>query len=130
LNNITIPRKIYLRGFKVIPSVIYFFNWLPQLLFKKGKKHMRKKNKFSFKNLIIFMTIIYVGYIVVSTQISMNKIKAEVNVKQQEFGKVQEKNQKLQDEVNMSKTDAYYEKLARERLGLVKPGEAPVTEKK
>lgn len=91
---------------------------------------MRKKYKFSFKNIIIFIAIIYAGYILVSTQISMNKIKAEVNVKQQELKKVQDKNQKLQDEVNMSKTDAYYEKLARERLGLVKPGEAPVTEKK
>lgn len=91
---------------------------------------MRKKNKFSFKNIVIFIAIIYVGYIVISTQISMNKIKAEINVKQQELEKVKEKNQKLQDDVNMTKTDAYYEKLARERLGLVKQGEAPVTEKK
>lgn len=91
---------------------------------------MRKKNIFSLKNLIILFVILYVGYILVSTQISMNKIKAEVKVKQQELEKVEEKNQKLQGEVNMSKTDAYYEKLARERLGLVKPGEAPVTEKK
>jgi cell division protein FtsL len=91
---------------------------------------MRKKKKFSFKNIVIVIAILYVGYIVISTQISMNKIKAEVKVRQQELEKVQEKNQKLQDEVNMIKTEAYYEKLARERLGLVKPGEAPVTEKK
>jgi Septum formation initiator len=91
---------------------------------------MRKKNKFSFKKVVIFIAIIYVGYIVISTQISMNKIKAEINVKQQELETVKERNQKLQDEVNMTKTDAYYEKLARERLGLVKQGEAPVTEKK
>lgn len=91
---------------------------------------MRKKKKFSFKNIIIVLAALYAGYIIVSTQISMNKIKAEVNIRQQELEKVKEKNQKLQDEVNMSKTDAYYEKLARERLGLIKPGEAPVTEKK
>lgn len=90
---------------------------------------MRKKKKFSFKNIVMVLAVLYVGYIVFSTQISMNKIKTEVKVRQQELEKVKEKNQKLQDEVNMSKTEAYYEKLARERLGLVKPGEAPVTEK-
>jgi len=91
---------------------------------------MRKKKKFSFKNIVIVIATLYVGYIVISTQISMNKIKSEIKVRQQEFAKVKEKNQKLQDEVNMSKTEAYYEKLARERLGLIKPGKAPVTEKK
>jgi cell division protein FtsB len=82
--------------------------------------------------IVIFIAIIYALYIVISTQISMNKIKAEIGVKQQEFGTVKDKNQKLQDEVNMTKIDpnSYYEKLARERIGLVKPGETPVAEKK
>lgn len=93
---------------------------------------MSKKNKFSFMKIVIFIAIIYALYIVISTQISMNKIKAEISVKQQEFGTVKDKNQKLQDEVNMTKIDpnSYYEKLARERIGLVKPGETPVAEKK
>lgn len=91
---------------------------------------MRKKKRFNFKSILIILVFVYIGYIVVSTQISMNKIKAEIQLKQVELAKIKDNNQKLQDEVNMSKTDAYYEKLARERLGLVKPGEAPVTEKK
>lgn len=91
---------------------------------------MRKKKRFNFKSILIILVFVYIGYIVVSTQISMNKIKAEIQLKQVELAKIKDNNQKLQDEVNMSKTDAYYEKLARERLGLVKPGETPVTEKK
>ncbi|MCS4481924.1 septum formation initiator family protein [Clostridium botulinum] len=36
------------------------------------------------------------------------------------------KNQKLQDEVKLSKSKDYIEKLARERLRLIKKGETPV----
>lgn len=88
------------------------------------------KKKFNLKTILIVLIFAYVGYILVSTQISMIKIKKDLNVRQQELNKLKEKNQKLQDEVDMSKTDAYIEKLARERLGLVKEGETPVIEKK
>lgn len=85
--------------------------------------------KLSLKNILLSLAAIYVGYILVTTQLSMNKIKAQIEVKQQELSKTKETNQKLQDEVNMSETGAYIEKLARERLGLVKEGETPVIKK-
>jgi cell division protein FtsB len=56
----------------------------------------------------------------------MNKIKAQINEKNIEMESLKVKNRKLQDEVNMSKSDAYIEKLAREKLKLIKPGESPV----
>jgi cell division protein FtsB len=82
--------------------------------------------KLKLKRIFIIFASVYIGYILASTQVSIIKIKKELGVKQQEFEKLKEKNQKLQDEVNMSKTDAYIEKLARERLGLIKEGETPV----
>lgn len=97
--------------------------------FKKHKGVKRMRKKFRLRNLLIVAAVLYVGYVFVSTQLAMNKIKHEINVKQQELAKLKDKNQKLQDEVDMSKTDSYIEKLARERLGLVKPGEAPVVPK-
>lgn len=40
------------------------------------------------------------------------------------------KNQKLQEEVKMSNSNVYIEKLAREKLGLIKQGETPVIDNK
>ncbi len=37
----------------------------------------------------------------------------------------QEKNRLLQEQINLLGTDEYIEKLAREQLGLIKPGEIP-----
>jgi len=56
----------------------------------------------------------------------MYSINRQIEQVEQEEQSVMEKNQKLKDEVKMSKSDSYIEKLARERLGLVKPGETPV----
>jgi cell division protein FtsL len=88
---------------------------------------MRKK--FKLKRVVIIAALLYVGYILVSTQIAMNKIKQQLEVKQQELADVKYKNTMLQDEVKMSKTDAFIEKLARETLGLIKKGETPVIKK-
>jgi cell division protein FtsB len=56
----------------------------------------------------------------------MYSINRQIEQVEQEEQGVLEKNQKLKDEVKMSKSDFYIEKLARERLGLIKPGETPV----
>jgi cell division protein FtsB len=56
----------------------------------------------------------------------MYSINRQIEQVEQEKQSVMDKNQKLKDEVKMSKSDSYIEKLARERLGLVKPGETPV----
>lgn len=88
------------------------------------------KKKVSLRKVLIVLFSVYVCYIIGSTQISMIKIRKELNVRQQELTKLQEKNEKLQDEVKMSKTDDYIEKLARERLGMIKDGETPVIPKK
>jgi cell division protein FtsL len=88
---------------------------------------MRKK--FKLKKVVVIAALFYVGYILVSTQIAMNKIKQQLEVKQQELADVKYKNTMLQDEVKMSKTDAFIEKLARETLGLIKKGETPVIKK-
>ncbi|MCM8709562.1 septum formation initiator family protein [Clostridium sp. SYSU_GA19001] len=85
--------------------------------------------KLNLKKVLIILASCYVGYILVSTQLVMVKIKKEIKVNQQELSKLKQKNQQLQDEVNISKTDAYIEKLARERLGLIKEGETPVISK-
>lgn len=89
---------------------------------------MRKKIK--GKNIIFAFLICYACYIFINQQITMHKIKDDIASKKIEEQKTKEKNKKLQDEVKMSKTDMYIEKLARERLGLTKQGETPVIDTK
>jgi cell division protein FtsB len=60
----------------------------------------------------------------------MSKISNDIANKKLEEQKIKETNKKLQDEVKMSSSDAYIEKLARERLGLIKQGETPVIDKR
>ncbi|WP_027625375.1 FtsB family cell division protein [Clostridium lundense] len=84
------------------------------------------KKILNFKKAFFITLIFYVCYVFVNQQITINNIKAQINEKNVEMEKLKEKNRKLQDEVNMSKTDLYIEKLAREKLKLIKPGENPV----
>lgn len=88
------------------------------------------KRKIKGKNVIFVLIVSYVCYIFVSQQITMRNIKNQIADKKIEEQKSKEKNQKLQDEVKMSKSDMYVEKLARERLGLIKQGETPVIDTK
>lgn len=80
---------------------------------------------------MIFVCILfYACYIFINQQIAIHKIKNEITQKKLEEQKVKDKNKKLQDEVKMSESDMYIEKLARERLGLIKQGEIPVIDTK
>jgi len=56
----------------------------------------------------------------------MNRIKKETQEKTAELQKVKETNEKLTEEINMSQTDEYNEKLAREKLNMIKDGEKSV----
>lgn len=89
------------------------------------------KKKMSLSKILILAILIYSAVSVVIQQIKINKIKNEISVQTEELKSVKEVNQKLQDEVQMSKTsDAYLEKLARERLEYIKNGETPVINSK
>lgn len=86
------------------------------------------KNK-KIKNLLLVILLGYVGYILVSQQIIMHRQKKEIKAYNVEAQKLKDENKKLQDEINLSKSDKYIEKLAREKLGLVKEGETPVIDR-
>lgn len=85
-----------------------------------------RKGKFNIKTIGLIIAAFYVGSIFISQRINSYKLNVEISKQQLELEKLKEKNQRLQDEVKMSKTEAYMEKLARERLGLIKEGETPV----
>lgn len=88
------------------------------------------KKNMNLKKMVFFILLIYAGYIFANQQIIMGNIKKQIIQRKTELESLQEKNQKLQDEVKMSKSDSYIEKLAREKLKLVKEGEIPVINSK
>lgn len=88
------------------------------------------KKKIKVKAIVLFLLMGYICYVFINQQVTMYKIKNQINTLTAEKQKVMEKNQKLQDEIKLSKTDEYIEKLARERLGLIKQGETPVINNK
>lgn len=89
---------------------------------------MRKR--LTLKNIIIALIIAYSGISVVNQQVKVNQIKKQMAKEEIELSTLKEKNQKLQDEVDLSKTNLYIEKIARERLGYVKGNEIPVINNK
>ncbi|MEW9096708.1 MAG: septum formation initiator family protein [Clostridiaceae bacterium] len=84
-------------------------------------KKLGKLNKVFF-----FMLAFYVCFILGKQQMTMRNIKAQIDGKNIEIEKLEDKNEKLKDEVEMTKSDEYIEKLAREKLNLIKPGESAV----
>ena len=86
------------------------------------------KKKSIIKKLIIFAFIIFFAWSYVNQFITMKKIEVEIADKQSQLEEVQEKNERLQEEVEKinSNSASYLEKLARERLGMIKPGEKVV----
>jgi cell division protein FtsB len=88
------------------------------------------KKKFNIKGLVLIFVLVYVSYLFIQQQATMSRQKKELQKYNVELQKKKEEKKTLQDEVELSKTDKYIEKLAREILGLVKEGETPVMDNK
>ncbi|WP_392486003.1 FtsB family cell division protein [Haloimpatiens sp. FM7315] len=84
------------------------------------------RNKLNAKNVLFCFLVLYVIYIFANQQIVIARIKAEKNSKEKELTEMRQKNKELQDKVQMSKSDSYIERLAREKLNFIKKGETPV----
>lgn len=85
-------------------------------------------NKLIIKRLIIIGFIIFFVFSYFRQNIEMKRIEKEIADKQSQLEEVQAKNERLKDEVDRINSDSadYLERLARERLGMIKPGEKVV----
>lgn len=85
-----------------------------------------KVSKKRVKIVLVLVASIYFSYTFISQQVTISRIKKNIADRKKEYTVLQQKNQALQDEIKLSKNDVYTEKLARERLGLIKQNETPV----
>lgn len=82
--------------------------------------------KLNFKLLIgIGITVIFVGTLI-SQEITKKRLSEEKIKVEKELQDLKSKNQELTEEFDDSQTDEYIERLARERLGMIKEGETVI----
>jgi len=89
----------------------------------------RRSFNFSRSRLPALVALLLLGYLAItfSSQFSrLSVLQKNVDSIQQEVQELKQKNAALREELQMVQSDAYIEKTAREKLGLVKPGETRV----
>ncbi|MFT8347714.1 FtsB family cell division protein [Clostridium saccharoperbutylacetonicum] len=86
------------------------------------------KKKLILKRVIIVGFIVFFAVSYIRQSITISRIQKEIDSKQLQLDEINQKNQRLQDEAEKINSDSpdYLEKLARERLGMIKPGEKVV----
>jgi cell division protein DivIC len=85
------------------------------------------KNLFGLNwfTVVLLLIVAYFGYVGWQQQVNLSKIKAEKAEIETKFETVKEKNNALKAERDSLQSPENVEKIAREELGLVKPGEMP-----
>ena len=87
-----------------------------------SKKNKRKKPGIWWK-LLFIIAAIYAAYVIIDNQFYINKYSAEEKHYLQQIEEEREKIRELEKTKELVDTDYYIEKMAREKLGMVKPGE-------
>lgn len=83
---------------------------------------MRKK--ITFKGIVFILLFLAFGFNLVKQTIAIKRINNDIAEKSEQLNEKKEENRKLQAELERVQSNYdYLEKLARERLGLIKEGE-------
>lgn len=95
-----------------------------------GKRSRPKKSfNLSRSRIPVLVGVFLLAYMAFSFYSQFNKLanmRNDVSSIQQQVDDLQQKNASLRDELRMVQSDAYIEKTAREKIGLIKPGETRV----
>lgn len=85
------------------------------------------KKNVNLKGIIIVLVIGFFSISVIKQVIVLKRIKSDISTQAQELEELKRKNIKLQAELDRAQSNnEYLEKLARERLGLIKEGEQQI----
>lgn len=93
------------------------------------RRAVRKSYKLSKSRFSYLLVIFLLSYVAVTFSAQFSKLAAmqrSVTSMQREVQELREKNAALREEIRLLQNDTYIEKTAREKLGLVKPGETRV----
>jgi len=90
---------------------------------EKRKKVKKRFTPRKLTGLAFFGLLAYMIFSFSQGFYQAHQLKEEIKVLEAELTEVQKKNLELQEELEYSQTPEAIEKLAREKLGLIKPGE-------
>lgn len=86
---------------------------------------VRRKVRIKWFRVLVLAIISYGLYVCVNQYIQYAAISCETDAARSHLDQLQQVNKSMIEEKQKLSTPAYVEKLAREELGLVKPGEVP-----
>ena len=86
---------------------------------------MRRKYRINWLNAVLVAFAAYFLYLLIGQQVELFIAKHSAEAAQAQLEQARQMNQALQEEKARLSNLQYIEKLAREELGLVKPGEVP-----
>lgn len=97
----------------------------------KGEPEFRRRrvfrpNRSKLTFMILALLLIYIAFSLVTRFDQLFAMQRDLDAIQQEIAEIRDKNQGLQQQLDRMRSDAYIEQVAREKLGLVKPGEARI----
>lgn len=84
---------------------------------------MKKQKKKKFTKFLFIAIVLYACYVLIQQQVRIHDIDTEIASYQQKIESAQSENEDLKNTKDLLETDEYYEKLARQKLGLVRPDE-------
>lgn len=84
--------------------------------------------RITLKNIVIVFLLAIFCFSVVRQENAIKKLSKQVSERQNKLEALEKENELLQQKVDSINTDEFAEKLARERLGLVKDGEKVVND--
>jgi len=82
-----------------------------------------KKRKFRIRHVLLAIIIFYVGYTFINQQIMISRISQDIKKYGEQNKKLEGSNDNFKDQIEYAKTKEYKERMARERIGLIMPGE-------
>jgi len=93
------------------------------------RAHRRKTFNLSRSKLpalVVVLLLSYLAFTFSSQFSSLSAMQRDIRNMEQEVQELKQKNASLREELQRVQSDSYVEKVAREKLGLVKPGETRV----
>ena len=82
-----------------------------------------KKKKNNTKRIIYSVLVVYVAYILIQQEMYLFACKKQENLFAKEIQKQKQVSRQIEEQKQLYRTDSYIEEIAREKLGMVLPGE-------
>lgn len=84
---------------------------------------MGEKKRIKWSRVLLLIFLVYFVYTFTAQQLKINDLKRQEMELSREIERLSAERAELQREIELLNTDSYIEELARDQLGLVKPGE-------